>query len=107
MKKRNILIGAAAAAAFGGIGIAAYAGNMQHETVLEFGMFAGSNWDVANANSFVIIDKAIELFEKEHFDYVINFAAESHVDRSIENPEIFLETKIKQQLLLLKEYLVY
>ena len=39
--------------------------------------------------------KAIyELFEKENFDYVINFAAESHVDRSIENPEIFLETNI-------------
>lgn len=39
--------------------------------------------------------KAIyELFEEEHFDYVINFAAESHVDRSIENPEIFLETNI-------------
>lgn len=39
--------------------------------------------------------KAIyELFEKEHFDYVINFAAESHVDRSIENPEIFLETNV-------------
>ena len=35
-----------------------------------------------------------ELFEKEHFDYVINFAAESHVDRSIENPEIFLVTNI-------------
>ena len=36
------------------------------ETVLEFGMFTGSNWDVANANSFVIIDKAIERFEQEH-----------------------------------------
>lgn len=36
------------------------------ETVLEFGMFTGSNWDVANANSFVIVDKAIERFEKEH-----------------------------------------
>ena len=35
-----------------------------------------------------------KLFEEEHFDYVINFAAESHVDRSIENPEIFLETNI-------------
>lgn len=34
------------------------------------------------------------LFEKEHFDYVINFAAESHVDRSIVNPQIFLETNI-------------
>jgi len=36
------------------------------ETVLEFGMFTGSNWDVANANSFVIIDEAIARFEKEH-----------------------------------------
>ena len=31
---------------------------------LEFGMIAGSNWDVANADSCVIIDKAIEKFEK-------------------------------------------
>ena len=34
------------------------------------------------------------LFEKEHFDYVVNFAAESHVDNSIKNPEIFLKTNI-------------
>ena len=34
------------------------------------------------------------LFEKESFDTVVNFAAESHVDRSIENPFIFLETNI-------------
>lgn len=34
------------------------------------------------------------LFEEEHPDVVVNFAAESHVDRSIENPEIFLETNI-------------
>lgn len=34
------------------------------------------------------------LFEAEKFDFVINFAAESHVDRSIENPRIFLETNI-------------
>lgn len=35
-----------------------------------------------------------ELFAAEHFDVVVNFAAESHVDRSIENPEIFLRTNI-------------
>jgi len=35
-----------------------------------------------------------ELFEKEKFDVVVNFAAESHVDRSIENPEVFLKTNI-------------
>ena len=36
-----------------------------------------------------------KLFEEEHPDMVVNFAAESHVDRSIENPEIFLDTNIK------------
>ena len=34
------------------------------------------------------------LFEEEHPDIVVNFAAESHVDRSIENPEIFLKTNV-------------
>ena len=39
--------------------------------------------------------KAIyDLFEEEHPDMVVNFAAESHVDRSIENPEVFLQTNI-------------
>lgn len=35
-----------------------------------------------------------ELFKKECFDYVINFAAESHVDNSIKNPNIFVETNV-------------
>ncbi len=34
------------------------------------------------------------LFEEEKPDVIVNFAAESHVDRSIENPEIFLQTNI-------------
>ena len=34
------------------------------------------------------------LFEEEGFDIVVNFAAESHVDRSIEDPEVFLKTNI-------------
>lgn len=34
------------------------------------------------------------LFEEEHPDMVVNFAAESHVDRSILNPSVFLETNI-------------
>lgn len=33
-------------------------------------------------------------FEEETPDIVVNFAAESHVDRSIENPEVFLQTNI-------------
>ena len=46
--------------------------------------------------------KEIErVFSENDVDYVVNFAAESHVDRSIENPQIFLETNIlgKQNLL--------
>lgn len=34
------------------------------------------------------------LFAEYRFDYVVNFAAESHVDRSIENPQLFLITNI-------------
>ena len=49
--------------------------------------------------SFVKIDIADsnainELFEKEKPDVVVNFAAESHVDRSIEDPSVFLKTNI-------------
>ena len=35
-----------------------------------------------------------KIFEDEKPDVVVNFAAESHVDRSIENPEVFLKTNI-------------
>ena len=48
---------------------------------------------------FVRVDiadrKAVcDLFEAEKPDVVVNFAAESHVDRSIENPAVFLETNV-------------
>lgn len=36
----------------------------------------------------------MELFEKERFDVVVNFAAESHVDRSVTNPEVFLRSNV-------------
>ena len=43
-----------------------------------------------------ICDRALvdDLFARYKFDYVVNFAAESHVDRSIENPQLFLLTNI-------------
>ena len=66
-----------------------YAGNMETLTPI----MNKPNFKFVHEN--ICNRKAIyELFGKEHFDYVINFAAESHVDRSIENPEIFLETNI-------------
>ena len=43
-----------------------------------------------------ICDSALadDLFARYKFDVIVNFAAESHVDRSIENPQLFLETNI-------------
>ncbi|MDR0769187.1 MAG: dTDP-glucose 4,6-dehydratase [Dysgonamonadaceae bacterium] len=43
-----------------------------------------------------IIDPQIvnSIFEKHSIDFTVNFAAESHVDRSIENPQLFLQTNI-------------
>lgn len=39
-------------------------------------------------------DNIYKLFEDEKFDIVVNFAAESHVDRSIKDPEVFLRTNV-------------
>ena len=66
-----------------------YAGNMETlEPIMNKPNFRFVHENICNRKAIY------ELFEKEKFDYVINFAAESHVDRSIENPEIFLETNI-------------
>lgn len=49
----------------------------------------------------------MDLFEKERFDVVVNFAAESHVDRSITDPGIFVRTNVMGTQVLLdasKEY---
>ena len=43
-----------------------------------------------------ICDRSLadQLFTDYKFDYIVNFAAESHVDRSIDNPQLFLQTNI-------------
>ena len=66
-----------------------YAGNL---STLEAAL-ANPNFRFCKAN---ICDReAVDrIFEEEHPDAVVNFAAESHVDRSIENPEVFLQTNI-------------
>ena len=46
---------------------------------------------IASITVKAAVDK---LFQEEMRDIVVNFAAESHVDRSIENPSVFLETNI-------------
>ena len=51
--------------------------------------------------------KVNQIFKKFHFDYVINFAAESHVDRSISKPELFIKNNIDLTLNLSKLSLKY
>ncbi len=52
-------------------------------------------------------DFVFDLFEKERPDVVVNFAAESHVDRSIEDPEIFVRTNVLGTTTLLDAALKY
>lgn len=66
-----------------------YAGNLKTlKNAMENAHFKFVKGDIADRKL------VFELFEKEKFDIVVNFAAESHVDRSIENPGIFLQTNI-------------
>ena len=48
------------------------------------------------------IEKIDTVFKEEEHNIVVNFAAESHVDRSISNPEVFLETNIRGTSVLLE-----
>ncbi|WP_370821491.1 dTDP-glucose 4,6-dehydratase [Acidaminococcus massiliensis] len=66
-----------------------YAGNLSTlASVMDNPKFRFVKMDICNREA------VYDLFEEEHPDMVVNFAAESHVDRSIENPEIFLQTNI-------------
>lgn len=66
-----------------------YAGNMSTlKSAMENKNFVFYKTDICNRAEIY------EIFEAEKPDIVVNFAAESHVDRSIENPEIFLKTNI-------------
>lgn len=66
-----------------------YAGNLATlDAAREHPQFSFVRGDIADRAA------VYALFEREQPDIVVNFAAESHVDRSIENPEIFLQTNI-------------
>lgn len=66
-----------------------YAGNLSTlEPVLHLPNFRFVKGDICDR------DAIYRLFAEEHPDVVVNFAAESHVDRSIVHPEIFLQTNI-------------
>ena len=66
-----------------------YAGNMETlEPVKDNPNFKFYKANIADREA------VYEIFEKEKPDIIVNFAAESHVDRSIDNPGIFLQTNV-------------
>ena len=66
-----------------------YAGNLETlAPVMDDPRFRFSKTDITDRKAI------FSLFEETRPDAVVNFAAESHVDRSIENPAVFLETNI-------------
>ena len=78
-----------------------YAGNIQ-------------NLDGISSNNLTIVkgdicdvDLVNSLFEKHHFDTVVHFAAESHVDRSIEGPAEFIQTNVVGTLNLLEQSRIF
>ena len=79
-----------------------YAGNLETlESIINNENFKFIKADITNRT------KIYDIFDKEKPDIVVNFAAESHVDRSIENPEIFLQTNIIGTSVLLDACLKY
>ena len=72
-----------------GLDLLTYAGNLETlEEAMKNPKFKFTKGDIADR------DYIFNLFKEEKFDIVVNFAAESHVDRSIEDPGIFLRTNI-------------
>lgn len=67
-----------------------YAGNLENLKDVE----SNKNYKFVKAN---ICDREAirKVFLEDDIDYVVNFAAESHVDRSIKDPEIFVESNVK------------
>lgn len=66
-----------------------YAGNLENLKDIENNYnYSFINGDICDKN---LIEK---IFKENDIDYVVNFAAESHVDRSIKEPEIFVKTNV-------------
>ncbi|MBI5345179.1 MAG: GDP-mannose 4,6-dehydratase, partial [Deltaproteobacteria bacterium] len=66
-----------------------YAGNL--ENLKSLPDTEGYSFVKGDINDFNLVDS---IFRKEGIDTVVNFAAESHVDRSILGPKAFIETNI-------------
>lgn len=74
-----------------------YAGNLKTcQEIENYPNYQFIKGDICHKN-FIL-----QLFEKEKFDIVVHFAAETHVDRSIENPDVFIQTNVVGTSILLE-----
>ena len=73
-----------------------YAGNLETLKGVDLKGYAFFPWDIADA------DKMAQAFEKTRPDIVVNFAAESHVDRSLADSAPFLRTNVEGTRVLLE-----
>jgi len=79
-----------------------YAGNLENlKDIEENDNYFFYPYDICDQERIDTLFKACDI------DYVVNFAAESHVDRSIRNPEIFVQTNINGTRVLLDEALTH
>lgn len=79
-----------------------YAGNLSTlQEAFKNEKFSFHKVDIADRNA------VFRLFEEVRPDIVVNFAAESHVDRSIENPSIFVDTNISGTIVLMDASIKY
>ena len=78
-----------------------YAGNIQNLNGISSNNLTIVKGDICD------VDLVNSLFEKHQFDTVVHFAAESHVDRSIEGPAKFIQTNVVGTLNLLEQSRVF
>ena len=74
-----------------------YAGNLDNlKDIEDDSRYSFVKGDIAD-------EQAVEsVFEQQHIDYVVNFAAETHVDRSIGEPAVFIKTDVEGTYVLLE-----
>ncbi|MEI8216431.1 MAG: dTDP-glucose 4,6-dehydratase [Eubacteriales bacterium] len=71
------------------VDVLTYAGNLENlKTIENHANYSFIQSDICNK------DEILKIFKENEIDYVVNFAAESHVDRSIKDPDIFLKTNV-------------
>ena len=76
-----------------------YAGNLENLKDIE----DRENYTFVKAD-ICDADAINKIFEENEIDRVVHFAAESHVDRSIKNPDVFVKTNVLGTLVMLKQH---